>query len=501
MAAGKFHVNPDSGVVSLCRAENGGCPFGEENHFDHARDGRARVEELNRERNIPTISKKAPQAQQPTLTENNPDKDIAAFEEVAEELGKISELKSKLADKQLPPGERTRLNGELRSRQASLKNRLENGHSAGKSAEEKATPKKRAPKKANTNDGKPSLRELNNLAKDSESPAELLDAAERGSNRVLANLVKNEKATGESLAIAAERGDAPIKRTALKHPNYPVEKMTPEEFALNMTRDNAFRRLESPHVGDEHVEALKANPQVSANPLVTGQVSRLFSTPNRITDAGVESLVSGRPQRMAIASIHGRYDLAKNIDKLDLQGMKSVATSQLLPRMNGKDIDAIVDKASEIRANHPEGKWETQTIINRAVENKNLSAKSIDKIVKSVSREELKMMGDTYNHPNASAETKKYMEEANEGFASQAKIAKIAEQGENLRETLFTASGATKRGRAYNVYEYKIDMDKVKQYGLSKSDIIAAMGAGRFNADLRVDMERGVFIGGIDSGD
>lgn len=46
----KYHVNPNTGVPAICNAENGNCPFGEENHYPSFEAAqRASLEMMNKE--------------------------------------------------------------------------------------------------------------------------------------------------------------------------------------------------------------------------------------------------------------------------------------------------------------------------------------------------------------------------------------------------------------------------------------------------------------------
>lgn len=287
--------------------------------------------------------------------------------------------------------------------------------------------------------------ELNVIAKTSSNPEELQRALELGGVRVTSNLVRNPHLTPEQLvALEGKITDSALKRTIVRHENYPLSNLSLEKIrTLDHRRLQAA--LNSPELDDDLAEKL----------CKITSVEPIFSDKNKVTKEKAHEIL--------LSSSFGRhYKTVENTDKFDL--------SLVVEHLDARGLQTVFSDSSNpdnIRAAYSQ--FEKQQFSNEILEyvpyNKNTPDDVIEKLLdndKAMENPNIGLSIYKSNYTNDSARNRAVEKSAT--ARSLQKVDKLGERGELNGIT----SGPSYSGKKHS---YAFDKERVKDLGLDSTDI------------------------------
>lgn len=347
------------------------------------------------------------------------------------------------------------------------------------------------------------LASLNKLVKVS-TDREILEAAvQKGSDRTFKSLSNNSEAPGDLLVAArAKARDEGVKDGLLAHPNYPVASMSGSDFAkAYKLRKKAGRwdedsLITSDAFNDDHLAALQADPPKDyLGRTVTVDTNNAIRNPNNNLSLGK------------------RVELAE----LSFNNMRAAQSSGLYPAERIADLpEDKVYWGNVYTETNPDyvagyGEWalrhqdsrQAKDIARHVANNPQAPAKTLD----SIARSGMASL-EVYKNLNTSDETKDFLAMNDTTAASMRKIERLqVARGGDLRASLMkenSPSGTVHpygRNRGYSTTTVNFDPQKVKDAGLTASDIHVLMNSRQYNAGAHYDEATGVFSGSVDSTD
>lgn len=574
--AQRYHYSPEKAAVMPCRAEQGGCKFGDQPHFDNLDQVKEFYAEMYRDQTFATHSKEAsPQSgggggnfrKPPEWGATSPDPKGDGLDEDRQRLidmeDDINELSGMINDQSIPASERISMSKQLRGISAHAKNlhaKIEreenrmieekriaegreynmappppltrpmpsleeayrdtsqansNSNMAGTpvsnadAPNESATPaplRKSKPKDPNAPMG---MRELNEEAKTTSDPKVLMDAAERGSARVLTSLSRNKNATGESLVKASEKAeemaDRHLKRDLQRHPNYPVSNLSPREYANTLTEENYKERSASNEITDEHFNAASTDApnRVRSDVMIAMALNKENKMSQERVNSFMENEVGSSAMVKAIAS--GRYSLEDNAEKVDTARLSIMAGDKDLGSENNKAIArelgkrSLTDLSSWDKSLVREGLAKVAASETSDEETRNFAVSMIPAGEGSYETTQL------HSNPRLSPEAKRTLEEKIPSLKPKGdferRVATTGKDESTVRGEIIESRESTVLGRSYTGYSVKLNMDKVREYGFTENELRYALGASNHNAGSHLDMDKGTYSGRTDSSD
>lgn len=360
----------------------------------------------------------------------------------------------------------------------------------------------------------PGLRELNKLARESSEGAVLLDAAQRGSERVLTTLVQNKHTPGEALEVVAERTTNPRLATAVKRmPAYPVASLSGEEFLDTLTHENALARYKSPEVRDEHLKAVKkaldSNPSSMTPghrviPHGMGGVNMMLSNPaNKVTAEGARKVTGGDPAYLDRLAQGNRLS-GKQVAALSTHRLSRLPLSTL---PEGETLTAVSQELGKRWQPQGPEAGEQGSMLSQLAKNKALPPEEVTRLAHLPERASRDRWGFTseslHDHPQATPETRKHLVATSEHLARRERVAALAEPAGGrlaLLKALTKSSSVEILGRAWTKTTYKLDPTKVEEAGLAPEDM-PYLTRGMFNGSTNYNPTTYTLTGEIDSSD
>lgn len=537
----KYHYSPDKGSVMPCSAEQGGCKFGDQPHFnnlDEVKEFYAGIyAEENKERTFATHSKgdnqerrSEPQGESSSgkrqPLNDGLDGDRERLDAMRADAARLMEKRN---DQSIPAAERIAMNKELRGIQAhadNLEKKIQREEKAlptrpetstappakkeePRSEEQPAAPaplRKEKPRDPNAPLG---MRELNEEAKATSDEKVLMDAAERGSVRVLTSLSKNKNATGESLAKAAERaedlGDRALRRKIQEHGNFPVEKLTAKEYAESLTENNYKERGLSPHATDAHFDAVNAHASNSVRSDVMKAMA--MNKENKLSQEKVNEYVEGSssPRVIAEALASGRYSLSGRADKVSSYSLSLLSRNKELSQENVAVVAyelgkrSLMDNGSKERGVINDGLVSVASNPNADDDTKTSAVKLYSPEGPSYSATQLHSDESLPREAKLELEKKVPSLKVKGDFERKGEAAGL--NPTQLRSFIVESRNDSVLGRSYTQTTMKLNMERVKQLGITREELLYAVGASNHNAGSSLDLERGVYSGKTDSSD
>ena len=349
------------------------------------------------------------------------------------------------------------------------------------------------------------LATLNKLAKVSTDREVLEAAVSKGSDRTLKTLAQNASVGGDLLVAARHKASDPtVKDALLAHRNYPVARMSGEDFAraykiarLSNGGAGVTRMLSDDGLTDEHLAAMEADPpkDTRGNSLIPNSVEAISNINNKLSAEKRIELAERSWSVLGAAQRSGIYpaDRIKNLDA------SSVYWGNVYRETNPTYIkgygDWAVTHASDYKA---------EDIARHVAQNEHAPAETLDKLARNGFAPH-----DVYKNPNTSNETKDYLASKDATSASLRKLEKLQEaQGGKDLKTVLRKDGTepstaypSGRNRGYSITTMNFDPEKVKAAGLTASDIHVLMDSRRFNAGSSYNEKTGVYSGAVDSTD
>lgn len=508
----KFHINPDTGVINRCHATSlDNCPYGgaagDVNHFESIKEGRDHYERVMNEKLINSMRK------DPNFTEIKTDTQLRErFDQPNNNL-EIPENQMSLLDEKL------NVNIPINSKSQELKS---------KQPEQSAIPKtiqKNTISEADLNGdfSQVGQRDLNRMVKDTKNESLMLEAANRGSERVLSSLVNNSHATADSLIKAAERtNDKVIRRQAMQHKNYPVSKLSVEEFHRTLTNDNKNYRYASDDITDEHIkQALNFENNGTQNvysPNYNGSLRMISNPNNKVSPEVVQQVIaskSANPYYLAQYGIpSGKLDLKTTMDNIPPNSQNSrteyITKFAENKRYENDAVNYLINTYNNSYNNASKNNAEKKELFRAAssIATMNIDGKNIDKIAvvflqsatdsEKESPDYQEFQKNIVKNNNTPKYTRDYIIEGNPKLASAAKAADFKREYPKEAEELTTVISNRRLGNAYNESLVQVDKEKATQFGLDDEAIIELYSAN-YNAGFSYDAETGIIRGRVDS--
>lgn len=340
------------------------------------------------------------------------------------------------------------------------------------------------------------IRELNQIVKTTDDRLLIEDALSRGSDMTMRALAKNPQLTSEDLATAYDRAGEKGRAELAVHKNFPLEKLSPNEFVEAMDRQlsqgDGRRFLQSNAIGDGHVEAIQKKYQGrygNKDLYYVGQA--LENRGNQITAQKQEELAEENSNFRAIASRNGNYPPekihAQSLDELNWGDHVGDRTrpEQLAAygaKVLGRERDYDGWRLAQAVASHPSTPPETLA----AFAKKNVELERV------------------YANPSTPGAVKQKLLDENPKIRQVAKLSKLQEKHGDLAKAIVVpgTSHTVSKGRfgTYNETTMAVDRAKVRELGLDRSDVVEILGKG-FNVGGGYDEETGTFSGAVDSSD
>ena len=324
-------------------------------------------------------------------------------------------------------------------------------------------------------------RELNKLAKETDSPEILDQAVAHSSLRVRTSVLSNPHVTAEQLRkLADESEDRSLTRGALKHRNFAASAMTTEQFVEAARWDPKIGEREG--VRDEQLAALDERTRFQV------EQEALRNPKSDLSDEYVNEAAKKSWGNMQFVAEAGRLR------------RETIATAPAHAIYWGS-VDRC-SKEEELRGysdwtQNNSGEYNAATINERLAKNPHTPPDVLDRL----SREE-NCAAAVVAHPNTSPETRERLL-ANSPAAQRAhKLKKASDSvGGDLQKHLRVDSRVSRpyNGAPYTTTTLKFDTEKVKALGLDREDMMEVAGARGYNVRAHYNEETGEFIGEIDS--
>lgn len=331
--------------------------------------------------------------------------------------------------------------------------------------------------------------ELNALAKSTDKIEDFREIVQYGSERALKNISVNPKATDEVLAAAYDLSeDTDTKKALMLHANYPVSKLSGNEFISKLGKldtKQALTLASSPGVNDEHYLAVR---KTNSGKAITAAFAMLQSN-NDLSQKLVISQAESH-QNLLSQAIKGSKYPANRISKLDTKLISSNDAGRAKsPYLEGYADWSVKNKSDDI-ANAVASNPNADDAVLRRLSTRGLAFERV------------------YTHPKASEETRS-LAVKNSTSQDTAAIVKIDTLNRaipgGLKKSIVDDSQRKNlsriNNRGYTETVTHLDKNKVKQYGLNEQDIKYLFKAKNFNAGFSYDEAEGTVTGRVDSTD
>jgi hypothetical protein len=349
-----------------------------------------------------------------------------------------------------------------------------------------------------------SLKEMNAQAKTTDDPVIIKKLIAAGSDRTLGNLAKNANLQTEDAEAILEKTTNPVIRAALymnKKLVLKFDDITPddlEEIAFRQNpRDNdplyyptdnpLARMAKDPFITEAHYDRLSYSNRVPSN--VKKGLPTLLAQANKIPSVRTIQWLEKNnwpryPLNPDVALMAGKLkedDLATAPD-IYISHFSATGPS---PRLTTKEVDTLARVAL---------KRDDDRLISMTSSDSRISSKSLEAIVAAGKGNE-----GLYKNPKLTSEAKAMIENqfANEPFV---RVGKLKDSiGQTEFDSIMKPAGGAKLGNTYHETRLDFDTAKIKEYGLTREDILHMANARGFNAGVSYNPETGEFSGRVDS--
>lgn len=344
------------------------------------------------------------------------------------------------------------------------------------------------------------LRELNALAKITNDPEVIEEAIERGSDRTLRNLARNDNFyDAERLVRAYDNATTDETKAALvKNINFPVSKMSGEEYLAKASSAKTIRQISremsrSNEVNDTHAKTLEGGKAFML------ELAILRNKDNQLTTDGVANLAHNSMFHLEAAIESGRYP-ANNIKELPREFINHGFVSKV---KDPKYIKGFTDWAV-VNTENKDSDITVSSTFNAIANNPNTGARELDTVSRFQSddisgRSALLAI---YHHPNTDAETRDYVFSKNvpeiNRTAKLEKLDKVIPGGVYNEVFVSEKTNKTSFGNIKQTV-IQLDKDKVNRLRLDDQEVVTLMGRNNWNGGARYDSETGVFVGEVDT--
>lgn len=277
--------------------------------------------------------------------------------------------------------------------------------------------------------------------------------------------------------------------------------VTPEDFEEIAYRQNPrdtdplyypttsviARMAKDSFVTEEHFDRLDSSPRLPNN--VRKGLATLLAQDNKIPAARTvqwleKSNWSKYPLNPDVALMSGKLtedDLVAAPERY-IDHFSAVGPS---PRLTVKEVDLLARVALRRLDDR---------LLERTSSDARISSKTIDAIVSAGKANER-----MYTNPKISPEVKAKIEAqfADEPFV---RVGKLKDRiGDAEFSSIMQPAGGARLGNAYHETRMQFDAVKIKEYGLSRDDVLYMANARGFNAGVSYNPETGEFSGRVDS--
>lgn len=349
-----------------------------------------------------------------------------------------------------------------------------------------------------------SLKEMNAQAKDTSDAAMIKRLIAAGSDRTLGNLVKNPNLqTADAEAILGKTAN-PVIRAALymnKNLDLKFDGVTPDDFEEIAYRQNPrdtdplyyptnsviARMAKDSFVTEEHFDRLSFSNRLQNN--VKKGLPSILAQDNQIPAARTVKWLEQNnwpkyplnPDAALMAGKLSEDDLVAAPSHY-IDHFSAVGPS---PRLTAKEVDLLARVA--LRRGD-------ERLIERTSSDARISSKALDAVVDAGKGNE-----GLYKNPNLSSAAKAAIEGQfpDEPFV---RVGKLKDRiGNSEFESIMKPAGGARLGNAYHETKTQFDTAKVKEYGLTRDDVLYMANARGFNAGVNYNPETGEFSGRVDS--
>lgn len=349
-----------------------------------------------------------------------------------------------------------------------------------------------------------SLKEMNAIAKTTDSAEEIENLIANGSDRTLANLVQNPNLVdADKQAILDRTTNTGVRASVFLSfdENGDFSKMTPEdaeEAAVKISRKIApsgyyldkkhFAFLMSKRVDDAIYQKIEKSPRISGS--LKRSLPSVLSGENGISRQFVRQRLEnnnwrGFPMNVDRALVNGK--LTKQ-DLLDAPNnfIDHFSATGPSPILTQKEVDMLAEVAIERN---------DERLTRRVASDARTSSKSLSLLADRAPRE-------VFENPDTDTETRNRIA-ARHASESYVRLAKVRDENPQDYKDLI-ASRATKslnRSGTYNETSIQLDPALVRKHNLSQNDVMYLVGAEGYNAGGSYDEASGVVKLRVDSGD
>jgi hypothetical protein len=339
-------------------------------------------------------------------------------------------------------------------------------------------------------------RELNQLARITSDNDLIKKALEEGSSQTYKALAKNPNVGMHHLVYAYNStDDLAVHEELTKHPRFPVGKMTPDQWYRRLN-DNVqygsrydYLRKDT-HIGDEHIKVWQEN-NGSGNVAAYSQLREIVRNPdNKLSQEKIVELAEANYTLMGAAMDSNRYPADRIKDLPD----NLVYWGNVYKNSNPDYLDGYADWAIK-----NEGGYKSMDILQKVAGNENTSSATLEKIARSGYADR-----EVYGNPNTSAKVKASLEARNPEVASMAKVDRLIEAHGDLKNKLTVKNDVNSPfggNRGIRDTVIQLDPKKVKELGLTKTDIGVVFNSRVYNAGFSYDEESGIIKGSSDTTD
>lgn len=349
-----------------------------------------------------------------------------------------------------------------------------------------------------------SLKDMNAQAKTTADEAMIKRLIAAGSDRTLGNLVKNPNLqTTDAEAILAKTTNSVIRAAIYMDKRFDLkfDGVTPEDFEEIAYRQNPrdtdplyyptnsaiARMAKDSFVTEEHFDRLDNSTRIPNN--VRKGLPTLLAQDNKIPAARTVQWLEKNnwpkyPLNPDVALMAGKLsedDLVAAPERY-IDHFSAVGPS---PRLTAKEVDLLARVALRRKDDR---------LIERTSSDARISSSSLDAVVAAGKGNE-----GLYKNPNLSKRAKETIEKqfADESFV---RVGKLKDRiGDAEFSSIMQHAGGARLGSTYHETRTRFDTAKVKEYGLSKEDILYMANARGFNAGVSYNPETGEFSGRVDS--
>lgn len=359
-----------------------------------------------------------------------------------------------------------------------------------------------------------SNKDLNNLAKITRDEGILKEAAERGSERVLSSLSKNEWATPESLAIAYGRtANEKTKEKIALNPRCSIS-VVDNDMKFHMLSMCVERRFEDAY--------LKRKPDIVSDDSFDDDLAdKVFEYNRHVRENNAGHYRQHDAINIVPAATNPHNNLSRDMCARILESRDCRVTSGTIDEAveNGTyDPNNIASNSSLYRESvYTKNPNVADVVAREAIRRQDeqylhtlvrfggecLQTQTLDNIAKATASQET--MRYVWSANNTSEETRTYLESKDEECARLGRVRNLRETYGDVSELITTDRSTVYPSgihRGYSITTIKVDRDKLKELGIRDDDVSEILQEGSsFNAGHVYDPETGFFEGTHDSTD